>query len=92
MVNAKPPQERATANFDSNPTQRIDVVQLLHVAERALRREALLREMAIAIEQETANAGKGIICCVGGRAVREIPCRNRDYWACLYRNRGREFV
>ena len=52
MVNAKPPQGRATANFDSNPTQNIDVVQLLHAAERALQRQAVAREFGRELERE----------------------------------------
>jgi hypothetical protein len=52
MVNAKPPQERSTANFDNNPTQAIDVVQLLHAAERALRHQVESRVFVHELERE----------------------------------------
>lgn len=89
MVNAKPPQERATANFDSNPTQNIDVVQLLYAAERALQRQVQSRELARRFEEDGANAEEEVTCCIGGRSTRQIPCRNRNYWACPFRNLDR---
>jgi hypothetical protein len=99
MVDAKPPQERATANFDSDPTQSIDVVQLLHAAERALHREGVLhRERALRLERvsrdlgrdidfEAAEASEELTCCVGGYTTRQIPCRNSSYKGCPFRNR-----
>jgi hypothetical protein len=29
-----------------------------------------------------------VTCCVGGRATREIPCRNRNYRGCPFRDRA----
>ena len=77
---------RANAPNVAFPTALPDVAERAPQGkERELWTRVLLRGL-----EEVAAASEEVTCCVGGFATREIPCRNRNYWACPYRDRGRE--
>jgi hypothetical protein len=83
MMNRNSPQERDAKTIRPDDLHDWLRGHLANLLKRAERYRGLRRQPPDELLDDLEEAA----CCVGGRSTREIPCMNRRYPGCPFRDR-----
>jgi hypothetical protein len=91
MTDTNPPKERDTKPIGPDQLDELADSCLVELAKLAKRRRIeralqLAKEFGPTTSDDYDDAGDEVTCCIGGRATREIPCRNSNYIGCPFRD------
>jgi hypothetical protein len=84
MTDRNPPQEREAKTIRPDQLHEWLKSQLAQVIARAERYRGIRLAQRLDLRDEFEEEAT---CCVGGRSTREIPCMNRRYPGCPFRDR-----